>query len=234
MVDMDHYTDIVASGYDKIAAMYHRERDRFNNDALLVRFQALLAPHCAVLDVGCGAGMPVATTLSDTGFAVTGIDISTSMLDLAREHVPGATFVKMDMTSLAFDEGIFGGVVAFYSVFHVAMAEQPRVFASFYRLLHAGGVLLFTSGASAWEGIGQMHGADMYWSQPAPTVTLQMVEEAGFTVLRAETLVCGGETHLWVCARKTSEEHIAQHGRGYAALVSLALGICSEYERSHY
>ncbi len=63
-------------------------------------------------------------------------------------------------------------------------------------------MLLFTAGSHEWEEFGQLHGADMYWSQPAPRVTLRMVEAAGFTVLSADALECGGEEHLWVFARK--------------------------------
>jgi 2-polyprenyl-3-methyl-5-hydroxy-6-metoxy-1,4-benzoquinol methylase len=45
-----------------------------------------------VLDVGCGAGVPVARALTRR-FSVTGIDISGRMVDRARMNVPEGTFI---------------------------------------------------------------------------------------------------------------------------------------------
>ncbi|HTS23483.1 MAG TPA: class I SAM-dependent methyltransferase [Casimicrobiaceae bacterium] len=44
-----------------------------------------------VLDAGCGSGL-LARRLLDAGFAVTGIDASPAMIDLARSCAPGADF----------------------------------------------------------------------------------------------------------------------------------------------
>jgi SAM-dependent methyltransferase len=44
-----------------------------------------------VLDVGCGSGL-LARRLLAEGYAVTGIDASPAMIELAREHAPGASF----------------------------------------------------------------------------------------------------------------------------------------------
>lgn len=45
-----------------------------------------------ILEVGCGAG-PLTTILVDAGFAVTGIDLSSELLSLARTVCPGAQFI---------------------------------------------------------------------------------------------------------------------------------------------
>lgn len=44
-----------------------------------------------VLDVGCGSGL-LARVLVAEGYAVTGIDASPAMIELARAHAPGADF----------------------------------------------------------------------------------------------------------------------------------------------
>jgi ubiquinone/menaquinone biosynthesis C-methylase UbiE len=82
--------DVVEEGYDTIASVYHNQRDRFKSDEVLGSFISLLPPGGEVLDVGCGAGIPVVRFLVDAGFKVAGVDISTSMLKLARVHVPEA------------------------------------------------------------------------------------------------------------------------------------------------
>jgi len=49
-----------------------------------------------VLDVGCGSGL-LARRLLESGFAVTGIDASPAMIDLARSYAPGAQFRVMKL-----------------------------------------------------------------------------------------------------------------------------------------
>ena len=197
-------TEIVREGYDTIARTYHEQRDRFKNRDLLSIFASALPAASPVLDVGCGAGVPVARFLVDSGFKVTGIDVSSSMLSLARSHVPEAEFLRMDMRELTFETSSFAGICAFYSLFHIPQEEHSGVIASFYRLLKRDGVLLFSTGRSAWQGIQDFHGAPMFWSHPDHEATRKMVIDAGFTVKMSEVQQYDGETQYWVMANKST------------------------------
>ena len=197
---------IVEGGYDDIAQTYHEQRDKFKSDALLSGFCSLLPPGGDVLDVGCGAGVPVARFLVDAGFRVTGVDVSSSMLQLARSHVPEARFLKMDMRRLQFDDGHFDGICAFYSLFHVPSEEHLQVLSKFNRLLRQDGVLIFSTGKSAWQGTEEFHGTRMFWSSPDREVTRQWVIDAGFAVMMSEVRELGGEEHYWVMARKSTSQ----------------------------
>ena len=64
--------------------------------SILHQVTAMLLPGSRILDVGCGTGKPVASTLAAAGMQVTGIDISQNMISVARKRVPG-TFVKANM-----------------------------------------------------------------------------------------------------------------------------------------
>ena len=196
--------DIVREGYDAIARTYHGQRDKFKNQGLLAAFMSHLAPGGHVLDVGCGAGVPVARSLIDSGFDVTGVDVSSSMLDLARSHVPEARFLKMDMRELEFDASSFDGICALYSLFHIPQGEHSRAIASFYHLLRQGGILLFSTGQCAWQGVEEFHGTRMLWSHPDRKVTRQWVIDAGFAVMMSEVRELGGEEHYWVMVRKST------------------------------
>ena len=159
-----------------------------------------------MLDAGCGAGIPVARFLVNAGFSLTGIDVSSSMLRLARSHVPEAHFLKMDMRWLGFEDGCFDCICAFYSLFHVPREDHLQILIEFNRLLRQDGVLIFSTGRSAWQGVEDFHGTRMFWSHPDRQVTCQWVSDAGFSVTMSEVLELGDEEHYGVMARKTMQQ----------------------------
>src|SRR5260370_27746542 len=110
-VTMDQGLDprqIVEAGYDRVAEQYLAGKDPEEPATLaaLERLARTLPPGAAVLDLGCGAGVPVTHWLAQR-FAVTGVDLSARQLTLARQHVPNATFIHAEMTPLDFPPGTF-------------------------------------------------------------------------------------------------------------------------------
>src|SRR5687768_13505829 len=112
---------IVDHGYDRIAERYAAWAGE-TWDGGRAKFGRLLLdrlpPRAAVLDLGCGTGVPVARELAKR-FTVTGVDISARSIELARKNVPGATFLHADMASITFPPAAFDAVVAFYSIIHL-------------------------------------------------------------------------------------------------------------------
>jgi SAM-dependent methyltransferase len=101
--------DAIGTHYDDVFP--HKDGQRDLTDRLL----AELRPGAAVLDLGCGTGLPTARQLADAGCAVTGVDISPVMIDLARRNVPEATFEVRDAVDVA-GLGPFDAVVAYFSL----------------------------------------------------------------------------------------------------------------------
>jgi 2-polyprenyl-3-methyl-5-hydroxy-6-metoxy-1,4-benzoquinol methylase len=176
---------------------------------------ALLLPsEAAVLDLGCGAGVPVARWLADRGFAVTGVDVSAKQLELARTNVPEGTFLKADMTEVVFAPESFDAVVAFHSIIHVPRTEHPTLLRSVHRWLEPGGALLATMTVVDYEGRDEDWegwGAPMVWSHYDKNANVAMLRDAGFEIRYAEPRTGGGtgdetETWLWVLASKKSRE----------------------------
>lgn len=197
---------IVATGYDRIAAEYLAGKDP--NDpvtlAALERLARGLPPGAAVLDLGCGAGVPVTRWLAQR-FAVTGVDLSARQLPLARQHAPGAAFLQADMAALEFAPESFAAVVAFYSIIHVPRSEQPELVRRIYRWLEPGGEFLAPWALGAWEGIEENWegwGAAMWWSHFDQETNRAILQDAGFALAEAEARAVGGETWLWLRARK--------------------------------
>jgi cyclopropane fatty-acyl-phospholipid synthase-like methyltransferase len=203
---------LVEEGYDRMAESYLGSKDHedLTTLAALEEVVRTLPPGAAVLDLGCGAGVPVTRWLADRGFAVTGVDFSARQLDLARRLVPTANLIKADMTGLALPPASFDAVVAFYSIIHVPRAEHPALLGKIHRWLRSGGAFLATWALGAWEGEEEDWegwGAPMRWSHHGEEANLKMVREAGFEVASAEARTGKGtgdseETWLWVLARR--------------------------------
>ena len=200
--------DLVAQGYDRIAESYLASKDPADPVILvaLERLAAGLPEGAAVLDLGCGAGVPATQHLADR-FAVTGVDLSARQIALARQQVPGATFQQADMTQLDFPAGSFAAVVSFYAIIHVPRTDQPALLARIARWLQPGGHFLATWAVSDWEGSDpdwEGWGAPMWWSHYDGDTNLALLQTAGFVIDWAERITQHGETWLWVLAQVAS------------------------------
>src|SRR5687767_6160699 len=79
--------------YEDNAAAWTEARGReMWEQAWVDKLIAGLAPGAAILDIGCGNGLPIAGYLAGRGFRVTGIDSSPSLIAAARANVPSAEF----------------------------------------------------------------------------------------------------------------------------------------------
>jgi ubiquinone/menaquinone biosynthesis C-methylase UbiE len=198
---MTEKRNLVKEGYDKIAEEYQADRHMFDHTKELQEFASLLPKNARVIDVGCGAGVPVAKCLVESGFTVVGIDFSEKMLRLARKNVPQATFIRKDMTRLDFADDSFDGLTAFYSIIHVPREKHSLLFRDFNRILKHNGIMLATMGPDEWEATEIYYGIKMFWSQYSPQKSLQLVKDAGFEVIFDRILVRGKERHYWILAR---------------------------------
>ena len=206
----------VESSYDRMAEHYLVTKDLRDPLALgaLEDLASLLPSEAAVLDLGCGAGVPVTRWLADRGFVVTGVDVSAKQLELARTNVPEGTFFKADMTEVVFGPETFAAVVAFHSIIHVPRTEHPTLLESIHGWLRPGGTLLATMTVADYEGRDEDWegwGVPMVWSHYDRNANVAMLQDAGFEIRYAEPRTGGGtgdetETWLWVLVRKRSRE----------------------------
>ena len=113
-----------AEAFDRIGDRYdeafpHKDGQLVATDWLIDQ----LTPGSTVLDIGCGTGLPTDERLVAAGLRVTGIDISESMLDRARDNVPAADFHQLDLMELDDRFGGFDAAVAFFSLLMLPRAE---------------------------------------------------------------------------------------------------------------
>ncbi|KAK6352251.1 hypothetical protein TWF730_009082 [Orbilia blumenaviensis] len=118
----------------------------FGHDSGLVNFVhkilAHLPPRASVLDIGCGTGKPVASTLAEAGCSVTGIDISGVMVELSRKAVPDGKFEVADMLQYEPPEGTqFDAVLSLLSLFALERKDIEKMAKNWSRWVPAGGIL---------------------------------------------------------------------------------------------
>ena len=174
----------------------------------------ILQPGAAVLELGCGAGVPCTQKLISSGLKVTGVDISSAQVDLAREHVPQATLIHGDMMSLEFKAGTFDAIVAFYSVFHLPKDEQGPMLRKMAQWLCEGGILLFNLGTNEGDHyIEDWMGAKMFSSGLGTDGNREMLKMFGEDLVIedevAVELVGGFEERFhWVWAVKNLKSNV--------------------------
>ena len=101
-----------------------------------------LAGDGPVLDAGCGPGHAVAR-MSELGGQASGIDFSPGMVAEAARRFPEAAVAVGDLRNLLRPTTAAGwsGILARYSLIHLAASEWAEVLAGFARVLVPGGVL---------------------------------------------------------------------------------------------
>ena len=199
---------MVRAGYDRLAAEFTAWGARVEGDPrdhFLAEFIDLLPAGGSVLDLGCGAGVPSTRSLAER-FRVVGADISDVQIGLARENVPTATFIRADLLDLAFPDGTFDGIVAFYSISHLPREEHPQLFSRIKRWLRPGGMFLASLGAGDISGwTGEWLGVPMFFSSHDAETNRRVLAGAGLEIVHAEAVTMrepeGDATFLWVICR---------------------------------
>jgi len=204
--------DIVRTGYDTISHAYRGDTLDQHDPSLakysqwVAELTGMLPADGAVLDLGCGNGIPVAQLLADAGYMVTGIDISAVQIARAQVLVPNAHVVCADMTKLAFPLQTFAAIISLYAIIHVPLAEQPALFANMYRWLQPGGYLMVIVGAHTWTGTEadwlDVAGGTMYWSHADTATYQQWCEDQGFTLCWVRFIPEGNGGHTLILAQK--------------------------------
>jgi cyclopropane fatty-acyl-phospholipid synthase-like methyltransferase len=161
----------------------------------------LLRPGARVLDLGCGAGVPMTKLLADAGFDVMGVDIAEVQIERARRLVPNATFVRADLATWDSGPGSFDAVVCLYTLIHVPLQDQRDLLPRLHRWLTPGGFLLAIVGHERWTGVEEYMGAPMFWDHADEATYLSWLDDAGFAVLWHRYIPEGTSGHTLVLAR---------------------------------
>ncbi|EPS30248.1 hypothetical protein PDE_05198 [Penicillium oxalicum 114-2] len=149
-------------------------------------------PSAHILELGCGAGVPVTQLLAARpNTTVTANDISSAQIALARSHLPASdslTLEEGDMMELNFAPESLDAVLAMYSIFHLPRTEQVTMLKRIHGWLKPGGWVLMNFAAGEVERVsdgawlGGREGT-MHWSGWGVERTRKIVaEEVGWKI----------------------------------------------------
>jgi SAM-dependent methyltransferase len=201
--------EIVARGYDAIALRYAEWAGQIESPALewLRDLDRRLPDGADVLELGCGRGVP-GTRHVARRHRVTGVDISAVQIELARHHVPEASFVHADALDLDVAPGSLDAVVALYFFGHLPLDDQRELVGRIGLWLRDGGLLLATFGAGepGVEVDQDWLGAPMYFASLGGDAYLPLLRDCGFQPLCDQVVVQhepghGDISFHWVLAR---------------------------------
>lgn len=137
----------------------------------------------AILDLGCGYGVPISEALIEAGFEVYGVDASPRLIAAFRERFPNARVECSAAEDSEFFHRTFDAVVAWGLMFLLSADVQVKIIAKVAKALNPGGNFLFTSPREivSWN--------DSLTGQPSVALGAEVYKR----VLRKEGLVLDGE-----------------------------------------
>ncbi len=136
-----------------------------------------------ILDAGCGFGKPVAKFLSQKGYQVTGIDISSKLISQARKSTPKAKFKIMSMYDLKFPARTFNAIVSFFALLHLEKSKVQRIFKNFNKILKDRGYLLFSVNRGKKEGYFEFLGKKVFFSEFTKKEIEEILRRSGFRII---------------------------------------------------
>lgn len=190
-----------ANGYEEHAAQFMSWREQSTIGVSTVLQWAQGLPRgCALLDLGCGSGLPLGKALHDQGFALFGVDASPTLLQAYQQRLPDATLALATVESADFFQRQFAAVLSIGLVFLLPEAAQILLFQKVAAALSAGGQWLFSAPEQPCQWLDRLTGRE---SRSLGAVRYrQLIAQVGLT-LQACYQDEGGN-HYFVASRPLS------------------------------
>ncbi|HVX67611.1 MAG TPA: class I SAM-dependent methyltransferase [Bryobacteraceae bacterium] len=135
-------------GYEEIASVFIAGRGRNQSGvgaSVVAEWSRGLPGGAAVLDLGCGTGVPISQVLIERGFHVYGVDASAGMIAAFRARFPATPVECAAVEDSNFFGRTFDGVVAWGLFFLLEPEVQLSLIVKIARALQPAGRFLFTA-----------------------------------------------------------------------------------------
>ena len=192
--------------YDHYAPLYWDKYGLYSNithQQFIQQFLSLLPQSSTLLDAACGAGRYLPFLL-EKKHTIIAIDQSQGMLARAKEKFPSVQYEKIGLQEMAY-RGVFDGAICIDAMENVCPEDWPLVLSNFNRALKPHGYLYFTAETienadeneikqafikAQSEGLPVVYGEwpdeEVYHYHPTNSQVQEMVQQAGFDILKEE------------------------------------------------
>ncbi len=137
---MKDYIKKTIDFYDTSFDEYFNKTLNLQDKYWLEKFILYLPPSSKILDAGCAFGRD-SKYFSENSFETYGIDLSTKMIEKAKEFSPLSNFSVMDMMDLKFDDNFFDGIWCSAALLHLNKKDAQIALKEFKRVLKNKGFL---------------------------------------------------------------------------------------------
>lgn len=186
-----------SNGWEAVARRFIAERTRIGAETVRSWSRGLPAG-ASVLDLGCGAGVPVAETLIAQGCRVCGIDAAPSLVEAFRRRFPETPVACEAVEESEFFGRTYDGIVAIGLMFLLSPEVQRTVLRRVASALNPRGRFLFTAPTQVvtW--------ADLLTGRPSVSLGdaayRQALSDAGLEIVGE--FVDEGQNHYYDAARR--------------------------------
>ena len=194
-----------SNGWEAVASQLIALRSPTIGVTTLQTWIASLHVRGAVLELGCGGGIPVSEALVKAGFDVYAIDAAPSLVAAFRNRFPSAQVACETVEDSPFFDLSFGAAVAIGLLFLLPDQKQRDVVRRVAGVLKAGGRFLFTAPVEVgtWP--------DSLTGRPSVSIGIDgykgVIDDAGLTLVGE--YVDEGENHYFDTRKDSaSSEHL--------------------------
>lgn len=153
----------------------------------VIDFAGLLEDGFKVLDIGCGPGNVAKQLCALKKLAITGIDLSSEMLKIAKANVPDGIFHLQDSRKASFPLGYFDAVVLSFSIVHLDDDEANAILINALKWLQSGGYLYlsFMEGKQPGFETTSFSTQPLYFNYYQETEIKELLKENGMDCFRS-------------------------------------------------
>jgi cyclopropane fatty-acyl-phospholipid synthase-like methyltransferase len=138
----------VSNGYENIAEIYIKGRGRAVNgigSSTTRAWARTFNKGSAILDLGCGTGIPVTKILLEAGLNAYAVDASPKMVEDFRQNFPHVPVACESVERSPFFNRPFDGIIAVGLLFLLSEETQLALIPKMAAALNPGGKLMFTA-----------------------------------------------------------------------------------------
>jgi len=171
---------------ENYASQYIDEINKKHLDQILLESFARENFNKKLIDFGCGPGQTT-KYLFDCGLNdITGVDISPSMIKVAKSIHPFINFETADILDLKYPDNTFDAAIAFYSIVHFDYKQLKTAFNEIKRVLTGNAQFLFSfhigdKVVHLEEFLDHKVNIDFYFFETNKII--ELLAEAGFTII---------------------------------------------------